>query len=134
MRQPDNGAAEWERCKPWLAAALEYGADHYSIDDVYAEVLSGDAQFWPGRECAGVTQVWTFPQAKALNYWLAGGDLRELVDEMLPCVERFAAAIGCKKIIVSGRGGWAKVLKPLGYRQVWVAQAKDLEPATEGRC
>lgn len=123
---------DWERCKPWLEAALQHDGGHYDIEDVLSEIVSGNAHFWPGKQSAGVTQFWFFPKVKALNYWLAGGDLKELVDDMLPCVEAWAAANGCGKIIISGRRGWAKVLKPLGYETVWVAQAKSLEPEMSG--
>lgn len=134
LERPATVRDEWERCKPWLEAALEFDGGHYGIDDVLLEVAQGTAQFWPGRNCAGVTQFWTFPRAKALNYWLAGGDMRELVDDMLPCVEAWALDQGCDKIIISGRTGWARVLKPLGYSTVWVAQAKDLNGLAFGRC
>lgn len=125
---------EWERCRDWLQAAVERDGGHYDLDDVLKEVAHGNAHFWPGRNCAGVTQFWMFPKAKALNYWLAGGDLKELVEEMLPCIENWARLQGCNKIIVSGREGWGRVLRPLGYHMAWVSHSKDLDLPEAGRC
>lgn len=125
---------EWERCKAWLQAAVERDGGHYDIDDVLKEIATGGATFWPGRQCAAVTQFWQFPKCKALNYWLAGGDMRELVDEMLPFVEQWGRLQGCSKIIISGREGWGRVLKPLGYRMAWVSHSKDLDMHVAGRC
>lgn len=120
-------ASEWARCEAWLAAALEHSFG-YEIEDVRAEIVAGEAQFWPGRNAAIVTQVWTFPRAKAVNFWLAGGDLAELVDEMRPCVEAWARAMGCTNTIIAGRAGWARALKDEGYRPIWTALGKELKP------
>ena len=118
-------AAEWARCKPWIEAALEY-AFGYTIDDVWQAVEDGEAIFWPGRASAVITQVWIFPQAKALNYWLAGGDLDELVNEMRPLIEERAKAAGLTHIIIAGRGGWTRALRATGYAPIWTALGKEI--------
>ena len=48
---------------------------------------------------------WTrlFPRARAVNFWLAGGDLTELTTAMRPCIEVWAKNIGCTHSIIAGR-------------------------------
>jgi hypothetical protein len=118
--------AAWTRCSPWLEAALPHGGGFYTLDDVRSMVERGEAQFWPGRRSAIVTQFWIFPRHKALHYWLVGGDLREILDEMQPCLEAFARATGCTDIISAGRAGWTRALKPHGHHYVWTALRKTL--------
>lgn len=120
-------AEEWERCSPWLQAALDYCPTH-SLDDVLVEIASGEAMFWPGKAAAMVTQVVQHPQLKVCSFWLAGGDLDELVNKMRPEVEDWARSQGCERMITPGRFGWARVLKPEGYEPLWAIISKDLHP------
>lgn len=116
----------WVRCRPWIEAALEYDSGFYRIEDIEQMIAGENALFWPGKRSAVVTQFWHFPRNKALNYWLAGGDLHELIDEMRPCIETFARSVGCTDIILAGRPGWRRPLGEHGYAPVWTAFRKDL--------
>jgi hypothetical protein len=119
---------EWERCKPWVQAALERGGDLYAIEDVFQAVCNGDAMLWPGRKSAAVTQF-IGKKNVALNFWLLGGDLNELLDEMRPAIEAWAKAQGCIRVMgVFGtrRRGWTKILPQHGYRPYWQALSKEL--------
>lgn len=119
--------AEWSRCRPWLMKALARGGEPqtHDIDDVLAEVLTGDAQFWPGLNAAFVTQVHDFPRYRALHSWIAGGDLGEIVEDMLPEIEAWGRGRGCTRFTVIGRKGWLRVLAKYGYRPCWHACGKD---------
>ncbi len=121
---------EWDRCKGWIEAALEYGSFGYDIEAVWDEIANPNSNtlLWPGKKSAVVTQLWIFPRARALNYWLAGGDLHELTVEMRPHIEAFAEEIGCTDIIMAGRPGWGKALGEYGYHRVWSAFRKPLHP------
>jgi hypothetical protein len=116
---------EWSRCSGWLEAALERDGTH-DLADVLAMVLSDEAQFWPGRESAVITEVLTLPKVKALHVWLAGGNMAELIDEMLPAMENFARLAGCDRFSVAGREGWERVLRKKGFEPAWRVVAKEL--------
>lgn len=118
---------EWERCAPWLQAALINGGDYYDLSDVEQAVRAGEALFWPGEKSAVVTQVWRFPKATILNFWLAGGDMTEIVDDMRPVIEAYGKVQGCTKTVVVGRLGWVRALKGAGYTPVWTAVAKEID-------
>lgn len=114
---------EWDRCEPWLIDALDRSPPTHTIDDVRTAVMRGEAKLWAGRNAAAVTQIEVHPQLKALSVWLAGGDLEELRDEMLPQAEVFAREQGCRYVAVTGRQGWARAL---GYRPLHWTCAKEL--------
>ncbi len=111
-----------DRCRPWIEAALKHAGPFYTFDDVKAEVLAGDAILWPGKKSAVVTQFWDFPNSKAINFWLAGGDLDELT-AMHDSISEWAKTQGCAHAIIAGRAGWSKAL---GYKPAWTAMTKEL--------
>jgi hypothetical protein len=117
---------EWARCSPWIQAALEYGDGTHELDDVKAEIDRGDAILWPGKTSAVVTQICVYPRKTLLTYWLAGGNLKELIGEMLPEIEAFARKAKFDGISVPGRNGWVRVLGRQGYRQMWSICSKEL--------
>ena len=52
----------WVRCKPYLEQALDHAGNLFKLSDVWSLVENGKAQFWPGFECAVVTEVHDYPQ------------------------------------------------------------------------
>lgn len=124
--KPPTIVVEWARCKPWIEAALEHDGGFHNVEDIEGYIASGSAQFWPGARSAVVTQFWNFPRAKALNYWLAGGDMEELLDDMQPVIEAWARDNGCTHIVIAGRKGWERAMKPHGFEALWTALGKRL--------
>lgn len=116
--------SEWARCSPYLAAALAHAGDTHSLDDVKGMVQRREARFWAGRGAAVVTQIEDYPRGRWLLFWLAGGDLHELVDELRPAAEVYGRANGCKRAIILGRPGWERVLA--GYTSIARIIAKEL--------
>lgn len=111
---------EWDRCSPWLRTALERGGtEGFSLSDARAAVDEGRAQFWPGHESAGVSEV-----TRDFHIWLFGGRLSEMW-AMERAVSDWARAQGCSRITIKGRKGWERVMAPLGYRAKTVL-VKDL--------
>lgn len=82
-------------------------------------ILGGRAQLWCGDGCAGVTEV--APDSR-LHILLAGGAMPGLL-AMLPSVEAFARAMGCRAVYLGGRRGWRRVFAKFGYAQ----QGEDME-------
>lgn len=116
--------AEWSRCEGWIQSALDLSGGTHDLADVKACVESGEARLWGWSRSAAVTEVQTWPRARFLLVWLAGGDLEELRDVMLPLMEAYGREQNCTRCYIVGRPGWAKVLP--GYRTVAVSVAKEL--------
>lgn len=117
---------EWARCAPWIEAALVHAGGTHSLDDVRAMVgdPSEPVRFWAGRRSAMVTEIQSWPNAKTLLLWLAGGDLDELKDELRPMAEAWGREQGCDRVMIVGRPGWARVLP--GYEVQAVVCGKEL--------
>lgn len=109
-------ASEWERCAPWIEAALEHALGSHNLADVYELITDPDSgyHFWPGKRSASVTQIIEFPRLKRMHMWLCGGDMSEILD-MLPSAEIFGAARGCTQFTTAGRPGWDRVMRRFGY-------------------
>jgi hypothetical protein len=121
---PDEG---WARAAPLLDAALRHAGRSHGLEDVRAMVADGAAQLWVASSSAAVTVVEQDPGERRLLVWLAGGRLRELADEVLPRMEAWARAQGCRRALIVGRPGWERALQPQGYAPVARLIAKDLQ-------
>lgn len=120
--------AEWDRCEPWLEAALATARDDRTLDDIFYAVVMGEMQFWPGRESAMVTQLLDHPNGRReCNVLLGGGTLDEL-EQMLVEIERFATANTATVMTVLGRRGWERsfLTRKAGYLPVATLYRKDL--------
>lgn len=127
MSQTLTPEQEWARCRPWIEEALVYDLGAHTIDDVWDKIQRSEAAFWPGKASAMVTEVCEFPRLTALNFWLAGGDLTELVRDMRPVIEAWGAEKhGCTRFTVAGRQGWQRVMAQYGYRPAWSICMKDI--------
>lgn len=119
-------AAEWARCAAWLDAALAHAGRSHALGDVLAMVEAGEARFWPGAAAAMVTLIEDEPRERRMLLWLAGGDLTELRDLLLPKVEAAARAAGCRRLLIVGRPGWERALRPQGFTPLARLIAKEL--------
>lgn len=106
-------AAELERCRPWLEAAVKRSPGE-SLPPATVEILAGRAQLWAGDRYAMVTQLVLMPHERTFHVWLCGGDLDEAMAAR-PTIESWARQQGAQAITIRGRRGWARVLKPFGY-------------------
>lgn len=116
--------AEWARCALWIEAALEACGGTHDLADVEALVRSREVRFWAGARSAMITELQVWPRKTVLLFWLAGGDLAELRDELRPAAEAWAAEQGATRFAVVGRAGWARSLP--GYKPVATVCAKEI--------
>lgn len=116
-----------ERCRPWLEAALREGDGGHAMEDVEAGLAAGCYTLVEGRRTAIVLEIVESPRRKALSVFLAGGEpgqaLAELV-ENLPWLDAVARGIGAE-LELRGRRGWARALKPHGWRESYTTLVKE---------
>jgi hypothetical protein len=115
-----------ERLRQHVEAALEYSGGTHNFDDVAEMVRDNRLQLWPAKNSVVLTEIIVYPRLKNLHYFLAGGDLDEL-SRMRTMIESWGKSIGCTRVTLAGRKGWAKTfLKDEGYSPQWAVLAKEL--------
>ena len=115
-----------DRLRHHVEAALEYSGGTHNFDDVAEMVEQNRLQLWPAKDSVVLTEIVVYPRLKNLHYFLAGGDLDEL-SRMRPLIESWGKSIGCTRVTLAGRRGWAKTfLKDEGYSPQWSVMAKEL--------
>lgn len=117
---------EWARCKPWIEAALEHSPGLETIEDVERNIERGFYTFWPAENCAVITRVDDYPEARAMMAVHGGGDLQELLTIVIPQLEDFAACNGFDYFGGEGRKGWARALESRGYELAFITMLKSL--------
>tara|TARA_R110000824_G_scaffold123440_1_gene281280 strand:- start:202 stop:591 length:390 start_codon:yes stop_codon:yes gene_type:complete len=121
-----NGFAEsWQRSKPFLADALGPSGSH-SVEDVLEEVKEGSAVFYPVKNGAAVFKLGEYPQKRVLVIWLYGGEMASNIEGVLEAAEFHARELDCTELMIVGRRGWERVLKPHGFVHQGVVLTKDV--------
>jgi hypothetical protein len=115
-----------ERLRHHVEAALEYSGGTHNFEDITQMVEDHRLQLWPAKDSVVLTEIIVYPRLKNLHYFLAGGDLDEL-SRMRPLIESWGKSLGCTRVTLAGRKGWAKTfLKDEGYSPQWSVMAKEL--------
>lgn len=98
-----------------LAKALAYAGGTHTVGDVLRAVLAGDAQLHETDRAAIVTEVYTYPRKRVVNFWLATGELNEVIRLSHEVMEKAKNEWGCEGAIFTGRRGWEPVLTADGW-------------------
>jgi len=114
---------DFQRLSTHIEEALKYAGNSHNLGDVYSEILSGKAQFWPGKNSVIITEIITYPAFKSVRFWLAGGRMSELL-KMEKQVVEWARGVNCTVCEIMGRPGWEKVLKD--YKKTSVLLHKEI--------
>jgi hypothetical protein len=117
---------EAEKARPFIEAALEYSGGTHTFGDVVGALVSGEMQLWATDSAAVVTELQMFPQYRACNFFLAGGDMNQLA-HFQRVIGEWAKAQGCQRLTITGRRGWERTfLKDEGYTPKWTTFSKEL--------
>jgi len=108
-----------------LVEALERGGGTHTVEDVLAQVQSGEAQAWENDGGLIVTEIHDTPRMRVLHFWLATGEL-DAVIRLSHEAMRWGAGLGCKQATLAGRRGWEKVLAPEGWTPALVLMQREL--------
>ena len=113
--------SEWERCKPWIEAALAHDPSGRTIEQVERGIADGSSFLLAGEKSAMVCDV---IETKSLHVYLAGGDMGELRSGDPQLIE-MARMFECGQVIVMGRRGWERALRDLGYQMLLTKEVAD---------
>lgn len=113
---------ELRRAHDGWALALQ---DHplVNADDLIGEVMRDEAQLWRSENADVFTRI----EGGVLSMGPFAGDVEEGLRELLPKIERWAAAAGCTDILIqAGRQGFSRLLRRYGYEEAAVILRKKL--------
>jgi hypothetical protein len=122
---PVNIPSEFERCWPWIAAAMERFGHTHEKEQLLELIQKNAAQLHPYPHSGLMTYIHNHPSGLRDGIlWLAGGNLNELV-RAKPLVEQWFKSEGCNRSCINGRRGWSKVFPD--YKELGIALVKDLK-------
>ena len=106
-------------------ALLVGGGTHDFAADVLPMLLDGRAQWWQHGDGCAVTELRQHPRLLELNCWLVAGDLRDCI-ALQPEIEDWARRQGVSRVVGTGRAGWVRVARAMGFSPYGVALRRDL--------
>ena len=104
-----------EKCRTWIEDALSYCDGTHAWEDIENGIHTGAMQLWPAPKGCIVTEIVVYPNTRALNVFLAGGELDEIL-HMTENVKEWAKLEGCSFASFNGRFGWQKHLEKIGWK------------------
>lgn len=98
----------------------------YTLDYLDHVIATGAATFLATERAIIVVEVKRFPAgAMVINGVVAAGELPEVL-ALIAVAEDLGRSIGCTGAMIESREGWARALKPHGYRPFQVSLFKEL--------
>lgn len=112
----------------WLASALE--GTGWTVEQVLDGVERGDFHLFQNEKAVAVVEFIVSPRHKVGHVWAAGGEPNDggLAGylELVPVMEEFCISAGCDIAGGTGRAGWIRVMRDLGYKPSIPAVEKEL--------
>lgn len=104
--------ADWSVWRDAIAQACD--GSHQTIESIEADIASGELKPLTTSRACYLVQVVEYPAAVACQIMWTAGELGAVLED-LACVHEWAAQRGCTEMLVEGRPGWERALKPAGY-------------------
>jgi hypothetical protein len=107
-----------------MARALKLGDNLYTLDDIEAQLATGNMQGHVEGDTWAITQVHDYPNRKAVNILFVVGTLENSL-KLEAKVESWSKDIGADLLMAIGRGGWWQFRTP-GWRMIGTLYSKDI--------
>lgn len=134
---PQHVDAVFPHAGELLQKALDRGLGEVELSTIFEHCRTGSQQLWLGFDentrkiiLAFTTEIVTYPTGqKQLHMHLTGGT-EYLIDKWMNDwsgpVEDFCRQEGIKYVHTTGRPGWVKYLKPMGYTKYYEVLVKEI--------
>lgn len=93
----------------------------YDPETIRTYLLDGKLDAWVGMDktevkIAALLSFETYPLRSEYNFiWIGGKNWARFMPGSLKKIESYAYSIGAEAVVVTGRAGWVRRLKPYGY-------------------
>ena len=108
-----------------IEMALARAGGTHTYEDVLQSISVGEMFFWPASKSCLVTEIVQYPRLRALHVFLAAGDLDEIKGMESSLID-FATSLKCSALSMSGRKGWTRALKEIGWEESHITLVKKL--------
>ena len=108
-----------------LEKALVHSGGTHTLRDVAEQIERGKAQYWTEGNAAIVTEIREEPQMNVLHFWLATGELEEVIALSEKVID-WGRDMGCEGASLTGRKGWEKVLATRGWEPQLVLMGRKI--------
>ena len=117
---------------PVLQRAVDDADGRWSTEELLNDVADGRLMVWIVSRETKVLGVFTTRVIESRVRWvmvedLAGDDLHEWIYEAHHALDVWAREMGATQIVLEGRKGWERVLRPLGYESTRIQAVRRLE-------
>ena len=117
---------------PVIQRAVDDADGRWSSEQLLADVADGRVLVWIVSRETNIVGVFTTRVMTSQITWVliedcAGDDLASWITPALNAVEQWARALGATQIVVEGRRGWERTLRPFGYESKRIQAVKRLE-------
>lgn len=129
---PSSAVAMWPDISHFADDALEFAFDGMKAEDVLSWIVSGRlvlVVLTRDQEIiASMTLEIVERDHEKICHCLtfAGDDLESWIDQWLDIWETIARELGCQKITIKGREGWARYARRLGFQHMYTSMFRDL--------
>jgi hypothetical protein len=122
----------WAEAAPLLQLAMDEAHGETDIETVKASILAEEQILFvcldSGFMVAAVTmEIRDFPTKKVIFITLAGGSLMdEWFEEVVNQAEKLAKLERATAVYISGRRGWARQLREIGFREYFTTIGREV--------
>ena len=116
---------------PILQRAIDDADGRWSAEQLLADVEVGKVLVWIVSRDEKIVGVFTVRVIESAVRWIlvedcAGDDLASWILEALHALETWAREMGATQIVLEGRRGWERVLRPYGFNPTRTVCVKEL--------
>lgn len=120
-------AENWEHIRPAFESFAERSDERWTVEFLAHEVLMRQKQVWKVNDWQAVAVTSVGPNADYVTLEACYGEgYQDWYAELEGELERWAKALGAKRMFGLARPGWTKAFKAQGYREIHREFVKEI--------
>lgn len=122
----------WPKVSDFINRAIERAdLPEFTMTQAYIDIYTDKAELWIFHDAE---RIWGIVVAKFLhinNYpvydlYITAGDEFERWARMIEPIEQRARELGARRLDISGRRGWLRTYRDIGFKELYTTMGKEL--------
>lgn len=122
----------WPKVMEFIKRAIDRAdLPEFNLTQAYLDVASDAAELWVFHD---KERVWGIVVAKHIivnrfpiyDLYITAGDAFEKWADMIEVIEARARELGAKRLDISGRRGWLRAYRDVGFKELYTIIGKEL--------